>query len=286
MEKQQMSEITGTYLNRDLQGIAKKAGRMIVVSNYVCDLNEVIAKKDEEGEFQVANELKNSSDWRLFQELTAQADVVITGSAYLKRFSKKGESAENVLNQFDKGQQFEDLGDWREAHNLKRSPDIAIVARSMDFDIPKAAFDGNRKVMIFTTYEAATSPKAKELEEKGVFVIGSGVDGVDGKVMTDFLAFKMGYKVAKMTTGPRVLKILLDANVLDELYITRVQKEIVANPDDVQMILGPGRKVSDLPDFSATKLFHQEGVKTEDGETVSQDFWVYNNKEFLTKIGS
>jgi riboflavin biosynthesis pyrimidine reductase len=286
MEKQHISEVAGTYLNRDLQGLARKAGRMIVVSNYVCDLNDVIAKKDEEGEFQVASELKNDSDWRLFQELTAQADVIITGSAYLKRFAKKGENAENVLNQFDKGGQFEDLGNWREAHKLKRNPDIAIVARSMDFDIPEAALEGNKKVIIFTTYEGATSPQAKEFKGKGIYVIGSGVDGVDGEIMTDFLASKMAYRVAKMTTGPRVLKILMDANVLDELYITRVQKEIVAKPDDVQTILGPDKKISDLQDFTGTRLLHQEGVTTEDGETVTQDFWVYENKSFLTKIGA
>lgn len=285
MEKQQINEIAGAYLNRDLQGIAKKAGRMIVVSNYVCDLNEVIAKKDENGEFQVATELKNESDWRLFQELTAQADVIITGSAYLKRFAKKGENAENVIDQFSKGGQFEDLGDWREAHKLKRNPDIAIVARSLDFDIPQAVLKDNRKVMIFTTYESATSPKAKEFMGKGVYVIGSGLDGVKGKFMTDFLAAR-GYKVAKMTTGPRVLKILMDANVLDELYITKVQKEIAAQPEDIQTILGPDKKISDLTDFVGTKLMHQEGVKTEDGDTVTQDFWVYDNKEFLTKIGA
>lgn len=283
-EAGKIAETEGRYLARDLQGMAKKTGRMILIANYVCDLNDVIARKDENGEFEVAGELKNNPDWRLFQELTAQADVVITGAGYLKRFAKAGEGAENVIDQFAKGGQFEELGNWRVEHKLKRNPDIAIVSRSLDFDIPQTALKDGRKVMVFTTHEGAVSPKAKELEEKGVLVIGAGKAGVDGKIMIDFLILKMGYNVAKMTTGPRVLKILLDANVLDELYITRVQREILARPEDTQTILGPGKKVSDLPGFVGKKLFHQEGIKTADGEMASQDFWVYDNKKLLDRL--
>lgn len=285
-EAGKVAEVKGKYLARDLQGMAKKTDRrpMILIANYVCDLNDVIARKDESGEFQVARELKNGPDWQLFQELTAQADVIITGSGYLKRFAKAGEGAENVIDQFVKGGQFEELGDWRVAHKLKRNPDIAIVSRSLDFEIPQAAFKDGRKVIVFTTYEGATTPKAKEFEDKGVFVIGAGETGVDGKTMTDYLVLKMGYNVAKMTTGPRVLKILLDAGVVDELYITRVQREIAAKPEDTQTILEPGKKVSDLPGFTGKKLFHQEGIKTADGKVTSQDFWVYDNQKLLDRL--
>ncbi len=64
-------------------------------------------------------ELKNPTDWRLFQELTAQADVLITGASYMHDFVDQGESVQNVLTQFDKGSAFEDLGIWREQHGLK-----------------------------------------------------------------------------------------------------------------------------------------------------------------------
>ncbi|HJY98593.1 MAG TPA: hypothetical protein VJ227_02685 [Patescibacteria group bacterium] len=276
-----VKEVAGKYLDRDLQGMAKKAGRMIVVANYVCDLNEVIAKKDENGEFEVARELKNAPDWRLFQELTAQSDVIITGSAYFKRFAKKGEAAENVLNQFSKGGQFEDLGDIREERKLKRNPDIAVVARNLNFDIPEAALKDGRRVFVFTTYAAHSSPDAKRLirSGKGVHIIGAGVSGVDGKTMTEFLASKMGYRVAKMVTGPRVLKILLDAKVLDELYITQVQREITAKPEDIQTILSEGR-VERLPGFELVGSFSQDGVRAHDGEVVSQKFFIYDNIEF------
>lgn len=120
---------------------------------------------------------------------------------------------------------------------------------------------------------------------RGVYVIGTGVDGVDGKQMVDFL-LGQGEKVIKMTTGPRVLKILMDAGVLDELYVTRVNRAIDAKPEDTQTILGD-RKIKDLPDFvKDPDPVHEEGVTTEDGQTVSQDFEIYDNKDFLKRLGA
>lgn len=283
-----LNKVDGLYLDRDLQSMAKRAGRMIVIANYVTDLNDVIARKDSDGEFQVAKELKNGSDWRLFQELTAQADAIITGAGYLKRFAKLGEGAENVIDQFSEGGSFEDLGKWRLDHGFKkRNPDIIIVSRSLDFDIPKAVLADGRKVVVFTTYESASvNPRAKKWKGSGIYVIGVGVDGVDGEKMADFLASgKLGpYKVIKMTTGPRVLKILLDGNALDELYITQVQRKIDADPSETQRVLVDGGNVADLPGFKLTESFIQENVLTDDGESVTQKFLVYDKESFIQSV--
>lgn len=286
MEKH-IDKVEGLYLERDLQGLAKKIGRMLVIANYVSDRNDIIARRDESGEFQVAKELKNSSDWRLFQELTAQADIIITGSGYLKRYAKKGNSAENVIDQFSEGGKFQSLGEWRLNHGFKnRNPDLAIVSRSLDFEIPDSALTEGRRVIIFTTYKGSSliNPKSQEFRQRGIMVMGCGVDGVDGKVMTDFLADKMKYKVAKMTTGPRVLKILMDANVLDELYVTQVQREIMAPVEDTQTILMGKGKVKDLMDFELTSVYSQNGIKVEDGSVVSQKFLVYDSKQLLKEM--
>lgn len=108
--EQKIREVEGMYLDFDLQGLAKKIGRPLVIANYICDKNDVIARKGESGEFQVAPELKNASDWRLFQELTAQADAIITGAGYLKRYMALGERSQNVIDQFSEGGQFASLG--------------------------------------------------------------------------------------------------------------------------------------------------------------------------------
>ena len=272
--EQKIKEVEGIYLGLDLRGLARKIGRPLVIANYICDKNDVIAKKSENGEFQVAPELKNASDWRLFQELTAQADVIITGAGYLKRFASLGEKSQNVIDQFSEGGEFASLGRWRVEHGLKRNPDIIIVSRSLDFEIPPPVFADGRKVMVFTTFDSSVSEKAKRFEKSGAMVIPAGKEGVDGKVMFDYLNNNEDYKVIKMTTGPRVLEILLNADVLDELFITRVDKEIEADSSDVQTVLHDG-KVQDLPGFRYEQLLHQDGVTASNGEVISQDFGVY-----------
>lgn len=272
--EQKIREVEGMYLDFDLQGLAKKIGRPLVIANYICDKNDVIARKGESGEFQVAPELKNASDWRLFQELTAQADAIITGAGYLKRYMALGERSQNVIDQFSEGGQFASLGEWRIKNGLKMNPDIVVVSRSLDFEIPAAAFADGRKVMIFTTFDSSASEKAKGYEKSGAVVIPAGKDGVDGKVMIDYLTSSEDYKVIKMTTGPRVLQILLSAGMLDELFITRVDKEIKADASDVQTVLRDG-KVKDLPGFAYQEIFHQDGVTASDGQIISQSFGVY-----------
>lgn len=272
--EQKIKEVEGMYLNLNLQGLAEKLGRPLVIANYICDKNDVIAKRGENGEFQVAPELKNTSDWQLFQELTAQADAIITGAGYLKRFASLGEKSQNVIDQFSEGGEFAGLGRWRVQNGLKRNPDIIIVSRSLDFEIPSPVFADGRKVMVFTTFDSSVSEKAKRYEKSGAVVIPAGKDGVDGKVMFDYLNRNESYKVIKMTTGPRVLDILLSADILDELFITRVDRGIEADSADTQTILH-NKKVDNLPGFRYEEMFRQGGVRASDGRVISQTFGVY-----------
>lgn len=268
-----VGEVKGLYLRLDLQEVAKKSGKALVIANYVCDQNDVIAKK-KEGEFQVPWELKNAPDWRLFQELTAQSDVIITGTGYLQRFAKMGAKAQDVINQFSKNGEFAELGDWRDKHGMKRNPDIAVVSRSLDFDIPEAIFSENRKVYVFTTNDGAASPKAKEYQKAGAEVLPAGKNGVDGKIMIRNLESR-GYKVIKNTTGPRVLEILLHGHVLDAIFITRVQKGITKEGEEFQTVL-KDKKLENLNEFKYNRLFYLEEVKAADGNMISEDFGVYN----------
>lgn len=267
-------EIEGLYLRFDLQKVAQKLDGPLVFANYICDQNDVIAKKDDNDGFQVPKELKNAPDWRLFQELTAQSDVIITGSGYLQRFAKMGAKAQDVINQFSKGAEFSSLGDWRVSHGLKRNPDIAVISRSLDFEIPEAAFMDGRKVLVFTTRIGASSEKAGQYKKLGAEVIEAGEDGVDGTITIDTLSSR-GYKVIKNTTGPRVLDILLRSNVLNGIFITRVQKDIAKGNTEVQTVLH-NKKLENLEGFSYKRLFYLEEVKASDGHIISEEFGIYN----------
>ncbi len=282
--------LEGLYLSHHLQELANRIDRPIVVANYVTDLNDVIAIKDVRG---APEKLKNPSDWRLFQELTAQTDVEITGASFMRAFAQKGESVQNVLTEFDKGSAFEDLGDWRKQQGLKRDPDLAVVSRTLNFSIPKALSESRRRIFVFTTDLAQDSEKVKNLENAGATIFRAGKEGVEGAVMIEVLG-QEGHKVIEMTTGPRVLKILMDAEfknqegevirkgALDRLYITRVDRKITDDLSSAITVL-KGRKVEDLTfeggGFRRIERYVQDKVTKNDGLETSQEYLVYERRD-------
>lgn len=276
--KQKVS-LEGLYLGQRLLDVAKEIGRSIVLTNFLTDKNGVIATLGKDGQFQVPAKIKNSSDWRLFQELMAQSDIIISGGSYFRRLAANG--AQDILYQFETGNEFEALGQWRlNAGYKQRSPDLAIVTRRLDFTLPEELLRSDRKITIFTTDAMAHSEDARELQNAGATIIGSGVTGVEGDRLIDTLAHTMGYRVIMMVTGPQVLDLLLSANRLDLLYVTQAQAEIpVGVSTKVQTILLEGKKVSELKAFRLAHQFVQENVVAEDGSLISQSFLRYDRKE-------
>jgi riboflavin biosynthesis pyrimidine reductase len=272
--------LEGLYLGQRLAAKSAKIGRSLVITDFLTDRNGVIAKADEHHHFQVPVELKNASDWRLSQELMAQADIIISGGSYIKRVSVPGNHAEDILYQFETGGEFEKLGKWRlEAGYKKRSPDLAIVTRSLDFKIPEEVLRMDRRIVIFTIYGIANSAKAKALTTSGTVVIGAGDEGIDGNRLIDTLSNGMGYRVIMMATGPSVLELLLEANRLDLFYVTEAQREISFDDSStVKTILPNGEKVNELKEFLITHRYIQENVFTEDGSRISQFFIRYDKK--------
>lgn len=270
-EKKEVS-LGELYLRHQLRERAMELGRPLIIANYVTDRKDTIAIKGQGG---APAALKNPSDWYAFQQLQAQADLIITGAGYLKRFEKRGDDAQNVLSQFEKGGEFAELGDWRLRNGYKsRNPDIAVFSRSLDFSIPQAAASGDRRILVFTTDDMVRSDAAKKLIDQGAQVIGAGDEGVDGRVFYDYVS-DWGYHVVKLTTGPRVLEILLEANILDWLYITRVDIELEASDKDrIRVLLNQGL-IENSPHFQLIERHIQKGVTSEAGHIVDQEFLVY-----------
>jgi riboflavin biosynthesis pyrimidine reductase len=273
--------LEGLYLDQGLQDMAAEIGRSVVLTDYLTDKNGVVAKAGKDGHFQIPVELKNSSDWGLYQELMAQADVTISGGSYYKRLRTKG--AQDILYQFEPGNAFEKLGQWRLSTGYKkRSPDLAIVSRHLDFELPEELVRGGRRIVIFTTDHMVNSDKARALKDANAMIIGSGEAGVDGGRMITTLANDMGYHVIMMVSGPHVLELLLAAKRLDLLYVTQAQVEIpFDDPATVQTILSGGKKISELKEFQLAHQFMQENVVTEAGSRISQLFFRYDRQDLL-----
>lgn len=271
--------LEGLYLGQKLRDLATQIGRSLVLTDYLTDKNGVVAKAGKEGQFQIPAELKNSSDWGRYQELMAQADVTISGGSYYKRLAADG--AQDILYQFEPGNPFEKLGEWRlGAGYKKRSPDLTIVSGHLDFELPQELIRSGRRIVIFTTDSMANSEEARALKNAKTTIVGSGESGVEGGRLIATLAQGMGYRVIMMVSGPHVLDLLLAAKRLDLLYVTQAQVEIpFEDPASVQTILLGGRKIDELNEFRLAHQFMQEDVVTEAGSRISQSFFRYDRKD-------
>jgi riboflavin biosynthesis pyrimidine reductase len=277
--------LEGLYLGQRLMEMSMEIGRSLVLTDFSTDKNGVVAKAEPPGHFQIPMELKNPYDWGLFQELMAQADVIISGGAYIKSLATLGNSAQDILYQFEPKKRFEELGQWRlRAGYEKRSPDLAIVSRDLDFELPEELIKSGRKILIFTTDGMANSEKARSLNNADTSVIGCGQAGVDGNRMIVTLGNGMGYRVIMMASGPSVLELLIAAKCLDLLYVTQAQLEIpFDDPATVRTILSGGKKINELKEFSLSHQFIQENVVTEASSVISQLFLRYDKKTFESK---
>lgn len=269
--------LEGLYLGERLTELAAQIGRSLVLSDYLTDKHGVIAKAAGEGQLAIPAELKNSSDWDRYQELMAQSDVIISSGAYFKRLK----TSQDILYQFEPGHAFEALGQWRlDAGYGRRSPDVAIVTRQFDFELPEELRRDGRRIIIFTTDSMANSGKAKALRNANTFILGCGQAGVDGGRMIAALSDDMGYRVIMMVSGPHVLALLLHAKRLDLLYVTEAQVEIpFDDPASVQTVLPGGKKISELQEFHLAHQFIQDNVMTENGSRISQSFLRYDTND-------
>jgi riboflavin biosynthesis pyrimidine reductase len=212
-------KLEGLYLSHDLRQYYLKSGRAFVYANFVTSIDGRIAVPRSNGNgLVVPKNIANKRDWRLFQELAAQADIIISSGRYLRDWAEG--RVQEILRVDDP--EYADLKEWRLAHNLPPQPDIAIVSNSLRFPIPDVLTSGGRKVFVFTT----TNPdpeRVKEIEAKAGQVIIAGKSHVAGDQMVQHMV-EMGYQNIYSAAGPQILHMLLDDGVLDRLYLTQANR--------------------------------------------------------------
>jgi riboflavin biosynthesis pyrimidine reductase len=217
--------LSGAYLRHDLPQQAEKAGRPFVYANFISSLDGRIAVPRQGGEeLTVPKAVANERDWRLFQELTAQADIILSSGRYLREWAQG--KAQEILQVGDA--RFVDLLDWRRGRGMKDYPDIAILSSSLDFEIPEVLNAHGRKAIVITD-EKADAQRMKEIEAKVDIVIKAGEERVQGGILYKKLA-QLGYRTVYSSAGPRVLHLLAADNVLDRLYLTYANKLLGGKP--------------------------------------------------------
>ena len=217
--------LTNLYLDHNIRQESHTTGRAFVYANFVVSLDGRIAIPHPSGDgLTVPKAIANERDWRLFQELAAQADLIISSGRYLRDWADG--RAQEILQTGDP--RFADLRRWRVEQGLKPQPDIAIISGSLDFPIPKVLTGNGRQAIIFTTANPDPT-RVAEIEAQAGQVIIVGEESVDGRRLVQAMT-DLGYQTVYSAAGPRILHMLLAAKVLDRLYLTHASLILGGDP--------------------------------------------------------
>lgn len=217
---QRRLRLKGLYLDEQLHRHYGRKGTLIY-ANFVSSLDGRIALKQAgQASSFMPEGLTNRNDFRLFLELQAQADCLVTHGGYLRELARERQG--NVLQvgtQEDAG----DLPGWRETQGLKPQPDIVIASASLDFPLPGTLFDQEQNIIV-TTGRRADPARVRALESRGVEVVFAGGDRyVEGEALAQALEAR-GYVSAYLVAGPRMLETMVRDRCLPRLYLTQRQR--------------------------------------------------------------
>ena len=254
--------LEGLYLQHQLH-LKGRPDAPYVYSNFITTLDGRIALGDNDSTTHtVPGATVNPRDWRLYQELAGQADLLITSGRYFRQ-SLIGEAQDQLPVAAQAA--FGDIREWRLAQGLREQPDIAILSGSLD--IPIAALEPyrNRRILVMTG-ETSDPDRARALQEAGIEVVHAGAGSlVDGGRMVSRLA-ALGYRSLYAIAGPAVFHTLLEAKVLDRLYLTIAQQLLGG---DVFDTLTRGPLLTPPQGMTLVSLYHDPHAPAHAGQLLA-----------------
>jgi riboflavin biosynthesis pyrimidine reductase len=164
----------------------------------------------------VPTSIANVRDWRLFQELAACADALITSGRYVRDLP----SAVSARSFPISGKPaYADLLEWRRLQGLTPQPAIVIVTATLDLPPLRPLVESGRAVYVGTGARADPR-KVTRVESQGARVlrVGEGTRVEAGRLI-EALAQESRWQIA-MIGGGEVLHALIADDVLDRLYLT------------------------------------------------------------------
>ena len=209
--------LQGLYLNQGLE-TGRPQESPFIYSNFISSLDGRIALPGPgRNSHQVPPAIANSRDWRLFQELATQADLLITSARYFRQSEDQEAQAELPVGA---SAEFDDLRAWRIEQGLSPQPDIAIFSASLDIPVSAINRYHERKVFLITGATADSGKLGQITAASHARVIHCGHNGhIDASLLRIRLK-ELGYQRVYAIAGPAVLHTLLQGKALDRLYHT------------------------------------------------------------------
>lgn len=257
--------LEGLYLQHALHR-AQLQETPLVYSNFIESLDGRIAiAHPETGEKGVPAAITNPRDWRLYQELAAQADILVTSARYVRDFAA-GEAQDALPLSDDPA--YADLHEWRRAQGLAPQPAVVVLSASLDLPLETMCEQLDRPVYVATGAQADPG-RIKHLQAAGakVLIAGEGRQ-VEGRALLDALTAE-GFCCIYSIAGTAVLETLVTAGVINRLYLTQVHR--LLGGASYHTLL-EGRLLDPPVDFVLNALYYDQG----DEACCSQFFSVYD----------
>ena len=243
--------VKGLYLAHRLHELGAESGP-IVYANFVSSLDGRIAITDTEGSGDALDGLTSANDFRLFQELHAQADCLITHSGYMRALADG--RLGNVL-QVNASGQAGDLVQWRKQHGLPAQPAIVIASASLDFPIHLSIAE-HEQALYIATGKRANPARIEKLRERGLSVIiAGGAALVEGAPLVRALG-ELHYKSLYLVAGPKMLETMLRERALSRLYLT-IRHRLLGGERFHTLIDGP--RLSQSGQLELRSLYYDPG---------------------------
>lgn len=209
-------DLAGTWLELEIHRLGR-ADAPLIYGSFVASLDGRIALADPvTGKLALPEAIVNRHDFRLLQELMAQADCFITHGGYLRAIAAG--TLDDIL-QVGATSGAEDLARWREAQGFANQPGILVASGTLDFEVPRSVREHDQSLTIVTV-ASAPAQHVRRFEREGfrVIVAGDG-DQVEAIPLAGIVS-ELGYRSAYLVAGPRMLDTMLRQRRLGRLFLT------------------------------------------------------------------
>ncbi len=255
--------VQGLYLQHRLHELGT-ADAPFVYANFLASLDGRIALEDIAlGETYIPKHLTTPSDFRLFMELHAQADCLITHGGYLR--SLGGKRLGNIL-QVGIRPEHADLAEWRRQNGLAPQPAVVIASASLDFPMHDSLQQHRQEVLI-ATGRMANPNRVSYWQKQGYQVLITGEDRlVHGKPLIDALKNR-GYKSIYLIAGPHMLDTIVRERQLSRLYQT-ITHQLLGGKDFRTLL--PGPPLAEEGNLFLKSLYYETDAPVGSGQFFTQ----------------
>jgi len=227
--------LEGTLLSLPLRKDRRAAPR--IVAAFVQSLDGRIALDG-----RVPQAIANARDWRLFQELAAQADLVLMASRFVREAAAGVAQAPPPLD----AERFPDLIAWRRQQGLAAQPALWILASGRG-ELPKEPlrqWAQTRSVCVLAQKPLALPDGVRFLHWP------------EPRVLRKHLADE-GVRVALFAAGGHLHRTMLSEGLIDELWLT-LRLRVLGGKN--MRTIAEGEVLRPPADFSLADLWLDAGI--------------------------